>query len=1074
MGEKVRLPDGLVLIGAGGAGKEIVFKTLEQEWFVNHYLESGKTLDVYVIDTATGELDGDRKRTQKIEEEIKRIRGESRGVGNVSIRVICLTGEEVTVFKPSDLTREPVRNAVKRQYADIWWLEDPEKDIHFDVLKEIDANIEEDFRGGTHRRRAISKAVLYKAISERDIFDFLKVVNRNVAIIVGLGGGTGSGMFFDIAERIKSQALDVTLFAILPTISEHPPEKFNAYNALSELEYARLNNLLPFNYTILSSLQPTKYDGTTITRDVEQFDQVFAYLLASFYHARAHDAHIEDTMGKYSSFIMGSGCIIKYDVERLLRLKRKVEEGINKLEEVIRSEEELKNLIRGFDWDGEGEATRDDRDDLMSNFKDIKLWEKSVFGYLDYSSITELKKDIEFAKEKRSEPSESRTFEDLMKYIAWMKNEALKERECKDTVDERIHSILPRALSVLCDLGKNIKLVSGLEMDDEVKEVLMKIVKAQSTASEISDLEKTLEDFEEEYRNLLDELTTAGKKLEDVEKLPSIAMRWTEEKCANIQETLKELSQMKRRMKEIGSRSRELRDKIEEKVSNASSSQIESPLEENEWLNRLNLGEIGDLISTIEMREGELTGLREFITDAAMFHYHYKMKEYFEKKEPTPLRRLLNWILGGVSYEEERNDHALEADRRKSEAISRAGRWNIHIDRDSFLVNIPEDFFSRRLGSEISTGIENVIAFMERELDRSAINEVRNILDKEDSDIEMRSKISDILKEFYLKKENYEEEKRRLNDEINKIKEDVKEKERNKRRVERIKELNDGSVSIRRRINDQKNAFRESMSKIDSFLSGGWISESVGKYILDTEKPDPRVLSGVSEHSSMKDVLERAPEEVEMVETKKILYKVGESMDNILLTKGYLGMAEVFKVYGAERWNVGLGLFFVASTSDKILQAVMGQHEMVSGRIIRGLSLSKQQDAGSYIHDSAGAWDTALTLLAASTFADNISSLVGGGGYREAFEALGNKMLYLHHSLLLEQGRYVVRKEFFGLEEAAKMADKESDEDIQRLRGNYEVKEVSEELRKVTLKTEQEQNKQNAVEVRKELGNAEE
>jgi len=122
-----------------------------------------------------------------------------------------------------------------------------------------------DFAKGVVRKRGLGKGIYYKAYSEDDEMSSIVDLPQKgeVAIIAGLGGGTGSGILVDLAYHLKEQhpTSEITLFGVLPNHTEGIKESTNAHAVLSELEHLRLEGDSPFEDYVLVPIDPTGFDG---------------------------------------------------------------------------------------------------------------------------------------------------------------------------------------------------------------------------------------------------------------------------------------------------------------------------------------------------------------------------------------------------------------------------------------------------------------------------------------------------------------------------------------------------------------------------------------------------------------------------------------------------------------------------------------------------------------------------------------------------------------------------------------------------------------------------------------------
>ena len=279
-GKPFQMPDELTVVAVGGCGKKLISHIYEHEWFLKHYLSDGKRLTLYTLDTDTNQRKEDINRVNSVEKKLADIQKTENLTGGSVKAFHYHLPDLANVDRVSSLTSKDIIEQVKSRreppLVDVWWMNDPDYGFDYQMLKKVDPNIVDDFGGGVHRRRAISKAVFYKAITQGgEQFPSFQG-HGPVALIVGLGGGTGSGMFIDLARYIKEkrgQEAKIWLFCVLPAAGEGEKEQLNAAIALSEIEYLNMKDDKLFNYIVLSSLSPTGYvDGGDRKREVVEFD----------------------------------------------------------------------------------------------------------------------------------------------------------------------------------------------------------------------------------------------------------------------------------------------------------------------------------------------------------------------------------------------------------------------------------------------------------------------------------------------------------------------------------------------------------------------------------------------------------------------------------------------------------------------------------------------------------------------------------------------------------------------------------------------------------------------------------
>ena len=225
----------------------MVFSLLSKRWILEEILRpKGNVTANYramTVDTAVSEDARDSDIRDGILEKIVTIqKGLRKDTGkipnNLSVDCQLLTKGIFTMGEYDIMGKTVVDNIKIKTGAKYWWFYP--QDIGDDVatkLKSKESFTNLNFASGVIRRRALGKAILYKAISEKRT-DIALTRGGKVAMIVGLGGGTGSGAFIDYAKKLKEKSpnINIILFAVLPTSQERDKEQTNGFTSLCELE----------------------------------------------------------------------------------------------------------------------------------------------------------------------------------------------------------------------------------------------------------------------------------------------------------------------------------------------------------------------------------------------------------------------------------------------------------------------------------------------------------------------------------------------------------------------------------------------------------------------------------------------------------------------------------------------------------------------------------------------------------------------------------------------------------------------------------------------------------------------
>ena len=338
-----RTPD--KLIGVGGAGKKTVYKAMQQDWIIDEAITDDGEMMAFAVDTDTDEARRDEDEVEAIQKKIDEVKQE----GNYEISEQKPRVEYVNVVEETSrrytsgakLTAEQSVNEIMEQEAlNCWWLKN-----HEDMLATNDS-----YEGGVFRRRGLSKALYHASqMGQNDLNEMMGEVaagGGDVGMVVGLGGGTGSGMFIDLAKHIRENSAGstrITLFGVLPGMNENSNEIANAYAALSEIEYlaTQKDNENPFYNVILVPIEPAWGSDGEATND---FNEALAYTIMSYYNMSGdpdnfgnRTAYLDESdpsrgQFKYAPFTLAVPQILRYSADDL----QDAEEEFNNIKEALR------------------------------------------------------------------------------------------------------------------------------------------------------------------------------------------------------------------------------------------------------------------------------------------------------------------------------------------------------------------------------------------------------------------------------------------------------------------------------------------------------------------------------------------------------------------------------------------------------------------------------------------------------------------------------------------------------------------------------------------------------------------
>ena len=392
------------IFAVGGAGKAITYELLEADWVQESVLRprrNPRTLTVTVIDTAEEEENRDLERIQQIRNSIQETRERLREeedtqegrLGEINIDYLPLT-QNIQLHDQNDLVGA---EAVPRIAAGVgideenWWLK-PEF---------INENL--DFATGVVRKRGLGKGLYYKSYAEDDnVRTSIDLPNRGkVAVIAGLGGGSGSGIFIDLVKHLKrtKRTAEITLFGVLPNDEEGDAESANAHAVLSELEYMSLQGEGLFKDRILIPIDPTGFGGKKgnliqSSDALVEFDRAAVYLIASYYNMMDMEDPFADTPS-YAPFIMGVPQVLRYNVDAIQDAKTVTKEILNAKQDALEAEEDVYTGVDRFlsrEWSPDemaGELHDSDRTDLETRLDNVwSLTELDIFTELEYESVS--------------------------------------------------------------------------------------------------------------------------------------------------------------------------------------------------------------------------------------------------------------------------------------------------------------------------------------------------------------------------------------------------------------------------------------------------------------------------------------------------------------------------------------------------------------------------------------------------------------------------------------------------------------------------------------------------------------
>lgn len=544
------------IYGLGGAGKELIFNMLKQEWILKEILKPAyvsKKCVVIIVDTCFEDENKDKETINEIKKNIRKITQEyvesrlDSGLSVSEIKIIYhLLTKELLLKRPVDLGGRDVKNRVLLTTdAKCWWINDDQ--ISIDWYKKIRSkeNLQNlNFTKGVYRNRAIAKAIYYKALSENKFK--IEVPGRNIDIICGLGGGTGSGIVLSLAKKIKEMkpGSNIQLFGVIPTLNESDDEKANCASMLCELEYMKVNDSGSeintgstdiyynnvFKSIVLLPIEPTRYGGeqaldTKCRKQILEYDDVFPYVLIAFHNTQGTQPEFLDSQG-FAPFSIAIPQLVRYNVNYLKNIQDFINEYISEKKNSLGSENRIYDSINSyltkfFDTNIKNNQNENVLGDDIVFIEERYEQFKSVlnckyFEELQYTNILGLKNIVKTIDRKKSNENESNCIkiESLIKNIqSQIEGECLNFRDdVSNAADYSIYKILVEDLGRIDSLIQIIKEINSLS-DNLIIEALKNCFKPdESLGNQISKIRDAIEAAEEEKRSLNQEYQELEEK----------------------------------------------------------------------------------------------------------------------------------------------------------------------------------------------------------------------------------------------------------------------------------------------------------------------------------------------------------------------------------------------------------------------------------------------------------------------------------------------------------------------------------------------------------------------------------
>lgn len=1012
----MNFPDRIFSIG--GAGKKITFELLESEWILREILQprpNPVSVTVTILDTAEEEENEDRQRIAEIRDRIATLTSEFREegtgrTGDIDIRYKLIT-RDIQLNDQNDLIGEsavPRITAGSGMDEENWWVDD----------QHINENL--DFATGVVRKRGLGKAMYYKAYAEDDdLSSYIDLPDTGkVAVISGLGGGTGSGIIIDLARHLRQRqrTAEITLFGVLPNHTEGIRENANAFAALSELEYLGLIDEQVFKDRVLLPIDPTNFDGKggnkiQNSQLLQEFDEAIVYMIAAYYNTVGTEDPFADAPD-YAPFTIGIPQILRYNVEAVNEGRSALREILNLKQEAVQAERDIYTKLERFLDDNyddpDGDGLRDlDRADLNTRLDDVySLLDFELFNELEYESVSIFRDIIEDARTETEHVDEQ--LDIVSGSLRAVDTTGSSAGRFVDTIDEHLAEVLETELQAL--VQRNRLLVKKQSIDDnrirDAIEYLMFVddgsgnpgVKLNRLENHLEELEAQIGDRETELEETASELETLQQEQADeIDREVSDWLRDATEPIEQYQgvdpaETKGALSSLTRALEQF--RSEVVNAEAEDEADRVGTQPVDEQLDALERdLERIGVS-FHDQRSDIEQSMAALKEARKaFITMNMEEGTVEKLLPFSNKTEEKK--------------EEAHRNYRVQKNKIDNNDVFSLGppggnfSADVTFDEEDVLFEIDhtQDDLEREIVATVEDRLESLSNDHEQEIERElergpSIDRLEEtVADALEAEIEGTDEIRDRKAELEAELEELEanqdayEATVGLFEELNQRREEC-----SNRRAEFNRTQQEYETESTRPVSTgrDESAYIKNIKPVDIFRVTG--DDGIRDSDLFTSQEENRQIYG-----ALEDLASNAFNDQYSGIKKRRFSKGRKRYDDIKIRVGVLSEA-----------------------IDQIDPDALDFEEQFSNAFDLGASGNRVENPyTSWEHDIGDKWDIGMSVFVDGIFLDNLRKMVQADGYQSGYdtreEELGEDIL-IHHTYGLDDGFYVRRAETLNME----------------------------------------------------------
>jgi hypothetical protein len=1068
------------IYAVGGAGKELIFNMLRQEWILKEILRPDHNQNkciVTVVDTCLEDENTDRRVIKEIEEKISRITADfidsslyiGLNVGEIKICYHLLT-RELLLESPVDLGGLGVKNAVLRATdAEFWWINDENiSDDWYQKIKSRENLQNLNFAKGVYRKRAIAKAIYYKAISENK-FE-VEVFGSNIDIICGFGGGTGSGIALSLAKKIKAEkpASDIHLFGVISTLKESDEEKANCAAMLSELEYMKITDSgsdihkkgtdIPentiFKNIVLLPIEPTEYGGeqnmnAKLQKQILEYDDVFPYVLIAFHNTPGGQPAFLDSRS-LAPFSIAVPQLVRYNVDYIRQIKDTLSEKISAKDGSLKSENAIYELVSSYltkycDPDSKNIKNKylidEDNAFVQERYKQFKtVLDFKYFDELQYKNVLKLREIVKKIDRKEFGETEYNNLkiEQVIKNIqSEIEGEGLDDIVKSSTdIDNSTYNILADDLDKINLLINIIKEINTLN-DDSIKRILKNCVKPQKDETlgrrltKIKDAIESAELEGESIRQVYEELKQDCIKFRTEIEENSISedRDWKN----NSRSKFKKLSEIEEAKVDLIESFDSVKNKMEIYAREISEVKTESKIKEID-VNRLEK-EVSELFKKMDLYRLDYHELKD-INPIFLKMKEIKLEDIKAKKKLSSIDRI---VPGDTRAKIDKKDAKLLRDKHLNE-LKHSFECIKYAD-GIFSFDLNYDV-KEKIDNKFNEHLESILFWPKEKYFNTETERLFENLESVLKDPHTRENVSieELVKSYF----KYHEGIQAREEMISKKQKELK---KISLRIEKYRALQFLLKNIAKHYNNHLNL----LDDYNSYFFEADARDENRRHILEedlfvTEIQPKEIFQILASQSDINRVIRNDGERQLLVKKVKDSFnKIRSRKYNTLVAKSFSN-EEV-------RWEwTSLGCVIVTNAKDIEREIFEG----ISTDLIKEFCIVNRRNFNNWIVRCGDDWGVGIVTFISSIPLDNINNFVDVmEGYFNAYQKMKkdpDKLSVLHNSLLLEKGKFVERVKTFDFENSAEVKsqfledEKKAKELILR---NLEVKNLKEIANKI-------------------------